>query len=281
MVTCTTFTTVRNAVAAWRAQGQRVALVPTLGNLHTGHLRLVTQAQAQAERVVVSIFVNPLQFGADEDFLNYPRTLTEDNDKLAEISPDILFTPGLEQIYPQSSAASAYIEVPGLSDILCGAYRPGHFRGVATVVAKLFNIVQPHVALFGEKDYQQLLVIRRMTAELNFSVEIVGVPTVREPDGLALSSRNAYLSGAERARAPLLYQTLLQAAQRVRQGEADFATVEAASMQALQHAGFRVDYFSVRRAEDLAPPAAHDRELIILAAAWLGKARLIDNVRVG
>lgn len=280
MLTCTTLGTVRNAVAAWRAQGQRVALVPTLGNLHAGHLRLVTQAQALAERVVVSIFVNPLQFGADEDFLNYPRTLTEDSNKLAEISPDILFTPGPEQMYPQGSAASAYVEVPGLSDTLCGAYRPGHFRGVATVVAKLFNIVQPDVALFGEKDYQQLLVVRRMTAELNFPVDILGVPTVRESDGLALSSRNAYLSGAERARAPLLYQTLSQAAQRVRQGGTDLAAAEAAGMQALQHAGFRVDYFSVRRAEDLAPPAAHDRELIILAAAWLGKARLIDNVRV-
>ncbi|MCL4316596.1 MAG: pantoate--beta-alanine ligase, partial [Gammaproteobacteria bacterium] len=210
---------------------------------------------------------------------SYPRTFEEDNRILEENSTDILLFPDVTEIYPQSMEATTKVEVPGLSDILCGAHRPGHFRGVATVVNKLFNIVQPDLALFGEKDYQQLLVIRRMVSDLALPIEIIGLPTVREADGLAMSSRNQYLSPAERARAPLLYQTLSRAKNRIESGTRDYPSLENDALLSLQQAGFRPDYFSVRRAHDLSPAAPSDTDLVILAAAWLGRARLIDNVR--
>ena len=277
--TCERIATLRERVAAWRHAGQRIGFVPTMGNLHAGHLALVAEARRLAERVVVSIFVNPLQFGPQEDFAAYPRTLARDQELLAGAGTDLLFAPTVEAVYPRGQAEQTRVEVPGISDILCGASRPGHFVGVATVVCKLFNMVQPDLAVFGEKDFQQLQVIRLMTLDLSLPVAVHGLATVREADGLAMSSRNGYLTAEERARAPALYQTLRRCAERLRQGQ-DIATVEGQAGEQIAAAGFGPDYFSVRRAADLALPQAGDRELVILAAARLGRARLIDNLRV-
>jgi pantoate--beta-alanine ligase len=251
-----------------------------MGNLHAGHLTLVREAQQVADRTVASIFVNPLQFGPSEDFDAYPRTLEQDRALLAGEGTDLLFAPGVQAVYPHGQAAQTLVQVPGLSDMLCGASRPGHFVGVATVVCKLFNMVQPDVALFGEKDFQQLLVIRRMTEDLCMPVEVRGVATVREADGLAMSSRNAYLTSDERARAPRLYQALLRAAERLRTGVAA-AEVERLGATELDAEGMKCDYFSVRRAQDLGSPSALDCDLVVLAAARIGRARLIDNLRAG
>ncbi len=268
----------RAQVQRWRAAGERVAFVPTMGNLHAGHLQLVREAQRYAPRVAVSIFVNPMQFGANEDFDRYPRSFAADQAALEGASTDLLFAPGVSEMYPLGQGR-VKVEVPGLSDILCGAHRPGHFTGVATVVCTLFNQVQPDVALFGEKDYQQLAVIRRLTAALYLPIEIIGVPTVREPSGLAMSSRNQYLSSHEREHiAPQLYRNLLAAAGRLQAGVRDFAAIEAEGAAALAAAGFRVDYFCVRT-PDLAVPQTDDREFVLLAAAWLGPTRLIDNLK--
>lgn len=280
MLTLKTIADVRATLTDWRAQDERIAFVPTMGNLHAGHMSLIKEAQSRAKRVVLSIFVNPLQFGKNEDFTDYPSTFDEDSHKLAEIGVDVLFSPDLKEMYPEGSELATWVEVPELSEVLCGSSRPGHFRGVATVVAKLFNIVQPDVALFGEKDYQQLLVIRRMVADLNIPIEIVGIQTVRETDGLAMSSRNGYLSKDERQRAPALYQALCAAQARIEHGDHDFAAIEAAGVKALDAAGFRLDYFQVCRAADIRPAKVGDKEVVILAAAWLGKTRLIDNVRL-
>lgn len=267
----------RAAVADWRGQGARIALVPTMGNLHAGHLALVERARALAERVVVSIFVNPLQFDRADDLATYPRTLEADAAALAAAGADLLFAPSEAEVYPTGGSLTR-VEVAGVTEILEGASRPGHFTGVATVIAKLFNMVQPDVAVFGEKDWQQLLVIRRLVADLDFPVAIEGLPTVREPDGLALSSRNGHLSPEERARAPRLHAILRELVDALKAGEPDLAGAEARAARALEAAGFRPDYISVRRAADLALPGPGDRELIALAAAWLGRARLIDNI---
>jgi pantoate--beta-alanine ligase len=272
-------TTLRRRVRTWRQAGDQIALVPTMGNLHRGHLRLVQEARAYAQRTVVSVFVNPLQFGPDEDFDAYPRTLTGDRALLEAGGSDLLFAPTLATVYPRPPQEQTRVEVPGLSDVLCGARRPGHFIGVATVVCKLFNMVQPDLAVFGEKDFQQLLVIRRMTEDLCLPVGILGVPTVREADGLALSSRNGYLLPEERTRAPALRRTLGQAAEGLQAGRSP-AEVERAAVQELRAAGLQPDYVSVCRAADLAPAEPRDTDLVILAAAWLGKARLIDNLRL-
>jgi pantoate--beta-alanine ligase len=269
----------RARVHDWRTSGERIAFVPTMGNLHAGHLTLIAAARACASRVVASIFVNPLQFGPSEDLDAYPRTLAEDRAGLQAAGCDLLFVPTVSTMYPRGNAAQTGVEVPGLSEILCGASRPGHFRGVATVVCKLFNMVQPDLALFGEKDFQQLLVIRRMVEDLALPVEIVGIPTVREADGLAMSSRNGYLTPDERAQAPALYQALLAARQALLEG-VSIEAVERAAETALTHAGFVPDYIRVRVADDLRPAGPTDRELVILAAAYLGRARLIDNLRV-
>ena len=272
-------TNLRRRVRAWRQAGDQIALVPTMGNLHRGHLRLVQEARAYAQRTVVSIFVNPMQFGPQEDFAAYPRTLAHDRELLETEGTDLLFAPSVTTVYPRPPEEQTRVEVPGLSDILCGARRPGHFVGVATVVCKLFNMVQPDLAVFGEKDFQQLLVIRRMTEDLCLPVGILGVPTVREADGLALSSRNGYLLPEERARAPAVRRALGDAADGLRTGQG-LAETEQRAVQELQQAGLRPDYVSVRRAADLSPPEPTDSDLVILAAAWLGKARLIDNLRV-
>ena len=279
MLTVHTIDELRHWVGRWHRDELRVALVPTMGALHEGHLRLIEAGLQEADRVVVSVFVNPAQFGEGEDFDAYPRVLEDDAAKLSARGAHLLFAPPVDAVYPGGVEQATYVEVPELSNMLCGAHRPGHFRGVATVVAKLFNMVQPDVAVFGEKDFQQLAVIRRLTADLNFPVEIVGYPTVREPDGVAMSSRNAYLTDEERARAPTLYQVLSDAAGELAEG-ADPDGVAAEAHARLEQAGFRPDYVSVRRAEDLAPPQAGDTALVVLAAAWLGRARLIDNVTV-
>jgi pantoate--beta-alanine ligase len=270
----------RQVIADWRRDGATVAFVPTMGNLHDGHITLLRKARTLADRTVVSIFVNPIQFGRGEDYARYPSTLEADQAKLGAAGLDLLFAPNLDQLYPGGIEEDTRVTVPGLSTILCGQYRPGHFSGVATVVSKLFNNVQPDVALFGEKDYQQLLVIKRMVHDLLIPVEVVGQPIVREADGLAMSSRNGYLSAGERGRAPLIFQTLNKAADRLRAQDGSLIAIETAGMADLAAAGFRPEYLSIRRAADLTPPQPGDESLQILVAAWLGAARLIDNLRV-
>jgi len=260
----------------WRKQEQTIAFVPTMGNLHAGHIKLVTEARKKADKVVVSLFVNPTQFGVGEDFESYPRTELEDEQKLVKASADLLFIPSVFEMYPGKAATT--VSVAGLSSLHCGAHRAGHFDGVATVVSKLFNMVRPDMAIFGEKDFQQLAVIRKMVQDLNMSVEIFGVATERETDGLAMSSRNAYLTQAERKIAPQLYQALCQARELVLQGATDFQKIEQQQIKQLQKAGFKLDYFSICKADDLQLATEGDNELVILAAARLGKPRLIDNV---
>jgi pantoate--beta-alanine ligase len=277
MQTIQQISALRAQVADWRQAGLRVGLVPTMGNLHAGHLALVREALTRADRVVTSIFVNPLQFGPGEDLDAYPRTPERDAEMLEQAGNHCLFSPAESEVYPNGREGQTFVEVPGVSDILCGASRPGHFRGVATVVAKLFNMVQPDSAVFGAKDYQQLIVIRRMTADLDLPVEIVGHPIVREPDGLAMSSRNGYLTSEQRAQAPLLPVQLQRLADALRAGE-DSADAEWDAARRLAASGFKPDYVSVRRRSDLAHPQPGDRALVVLAAAYLGKARLIDNL---
>jgi pantoate--beta-alanine ligase len=278
--TVTTIAAVRERVRGWRREGLKVAFVPTMGNLHAGHVSLIEAARRHGERFVASIFVNPMQFGPNEDFAHYPRTPREDERMLAEAGCSLMFTPEVGEIYPHGAERATRVEVPGLSRILCGEFRPGHFEGVSTVVAKLFHIVEPQVAVFGAKDFQQLTVIRRMVDDLCMPVQIVAAPTVRDADGLAMSSRNQYLTPSERALAPQIHATLQAAANRLRAGDAEFASIERAGFVALESAGLRPQYFAVRQAADLSSPAADSRELVVLAAARLSKARLIDNVQV-
>ena len=270
---------IRQSVTKWQAEGLRVALVPTMGNLHAGHLALVERARQLADRTVATIFVNPMQFVEGEDFDRYPRTLEVDADTLAEAGVDLLFAPEVAEIY-HDDGEPTFVSVPALDGFLCGASRPGHFTGVATVVTKLFNIVQADVAVFGAKDYQQLLVIRRLVRDLCIPMDIVGIPIVREADGLALSSRNAYLNPTQRAIAPALYQSLQQAAARLRAGEKDYPMLEQEGLASLQEAGLAPEYFRIRQAADLSPPDGGNAALVILAAACLGDTRLIDNVAV-
>jgi pantoate--beta-alanine ligase len=269
----------RARLAAWRAAGERIAFVPTMGNLHRGHLELVRRGRTLASRVVASVFVNPLQFGPGEDFERYPRTLAADQAALAGANCDLLFAPNAREVYPQGMENLTRVSVPGLSTILCGHFRPGHFDGVTTVVNILLNLAQPDVALFGEKDYQQLFIIRRMARDLHLPVEIVGVATEREPDGLALSSRNQYLSADERARAPALIRALRETGAALTAGRRDFVALGAAANQALGSAGFRPQYYEIRTTE-LAEPRHDTQEFVVLAAAYLGNTRLIDNLRV-
>jgi pantoate--beta-alanine ligase len=270
----------RELVSQWRRQHHRIALVPTMGNLHDGHIRLVAHARDAAQRVIVSIFVNPLQFGPNEDFAAYPRTPDDDRRLLEKARADLLFQPEVTDVYPAGHEHSTIVDVPELSNVLCGAIRPGHFAGVATVVAKLLNIVHPDVALFGEKDYQQLLIIRRLVTDLCMPIEVRGMPTTRDADGLALSSRNRYLSAEERAIAPRLFAALEAARREVEGGATQFERIEQSGMQNLVEAGFRPDYFAIRQACDLQPVQDPKSEIRVLAAARLGRARLIDNVKV-
>ena len=268
----------RQAVAQWRHAGERVAFVPTMGNLHAGHGDLVRRAGDLADRVVVSVFVNPLQFGPNEDFAAYPRTPDDDRRLLEALDADVLFTPTVEEMYPRGQVTTARVIVPEIDNILCGAVRPGHFTGVATIVTKLLNLVQPDVALFGEKDYQQLLIIRRAATDLSMPMQIVGVPTRREADGLAMSSRNRYLSADDRQLAPRIYEELERARKAIEAGADDFELIEKAGFAALKGSGFRPDYFSIRDAQTLDVVGA-SQDLVVLTAARIGRARLIDNVR--
>jgi pantoate--beta-alanine ligase len=280
METVTTIAAVRDRVRRWRSEGRRIAFVPTMGNLHPGHVSLIEAARRYGDRFVSSIFVNPMQFGPNEDFAHYPRTPMQDERMLAEAGCNLMFMPDVSEIYPNGSERATRVEVPGLARILCGEFRPGHFDGVSTVVAKLFHIVEPDVAVFGEKDFQQLTIIRRMVADLCMPVEIVGAPTMRDADGLAMSSRNQYLTPPERQTAPRIYQTLLAAANRLRSGDTDFASIERFGIRTLEGAGLRPDYFAVRQAQDLGAPRHDTSHLVVLTAARLGKARLIDNIQV-
>ena len=267
----------REQIGHWHREGRAIAFVPTMGNLHQGHLTLVEEARRHGDKVVVSIFVNPLQFDKAEDLANYPRTLEQDCAALEAAGVDLVFTPTPEIMYPQGLASQTFVEVPGISSLLEGALRPGHFRGVSTVVTKLFNLVQPNVACFGEKDYQQLALIRKMVADMAMPIEIVGVPTVRAEDGLALSSRNGYLTAAERAIAPELARTMNWIAGQIEAGNSHLPSLVAQASQRLDNAGFRTDAIDIVDADTLESASAESQRLVILMAAYLGKARLIDN----
>jgi len=278
--TVRTIASLRENLQGWRKFSETIVLVPTMGNLHAGHLSLVGIAGKLADRVVVSIFVNPTQFGPTEDFAAYPRTLDSDRRQLTGAKVDILFLPSVAEMYPHGELGGTVVSVPDLSGILCGAFRPGHFDGVASVVTRLFNIVQPDTAVFGQKDYQQVAIIRRLQADLCLPIRIVVAPTARDPDGLALSSRNQYLDADGRARAPGMHQALLACTARLRDGERAFTTLEKRGMADLATAGFRPDYFAIRNAADLGAPTATSQKLVVLAAGHLGRARLIDNVLI-
>jgi pantoate--beta-alanine ligase len=278
MNTVKTVRELRAAVARARSEGRRIGFVPTMGNLHAGHIALVGKASQRADFVVTSIFVNPLQFGPNEDLAKYPRTLVADQEKLVAAGCHLLFHPHVEEMYPDGMQGQTRVNVPLVSDGLCGGSRPGHFEGVATVVSKLFNMVQPDLAVFGEKDFQQLAVIRKLVRDLNMPIQIIGEPTARAEDGLALSSRNGFLDDAQRAAAPALYRTLQQLAGAIRLGRRDFATLEQEGRAELTKAGLRPDYLEVREALNLRPAGPQDQHLVILGAAYMGSTRLIDNL---
>ncbi|KPA08681.1 MULTISPECIES: pantoate--beta-alanine ligase [Pantoea] len=280
MLIIETLLMLRQEVRRWRQQGKRIALVPTMGNLHEGHLTLVDEARARGDIVIVSIFVNPMQFDRADDLARYPRTLQEDCEKLNRHQVDVVFAPSSAEVYPQGAQNQTFVEVPVLSSLLEGATRPGHFRGVATIVSKLFNLVQPDIACFGEKDFQQLAIIRKMVADMGFDIEIVGVPTVRAKDGLALSSRNGYLTADERKLAPALSQVMHQMATQLENGERHVDEIIEAASEALLAQGLRPDGLAICDAETLQPLTVDSQRAVVLMAAWLGKARLIDNQTV-
>lgn len=280
MVIIETLLLLRQQIRRWRQEGKRIALVPTMGNLHEGHMTLVEEARARADVVVVSIFVNPMQFDRPDDLARYPRTLQEDCEKLNRRHVDLVFAPAPAEVYPQGLNDQTYVDVPGLATMLEGASRPGHFRGVATIVSKLFNLVQPDLACFGEKDYQQLALIRKMVADMGYDIDIVGVPIVRAKDGLALSSRNGYLSAEERKIAPQLSKIMQALADRLSNGERQIDTLLEQTAEQLRAAGFTPDELFIRDADSLHPLNVASRRAVVLMAAWLGKARLIDNQQV-
>ncbi|MCP8751417.1 pantoate--beta-alanine ligase [Escherichia coli] len=280
MLIIETLPLLRQQIRRLRMEGKRVALVPTMGNLHDGHMKLVDEAKARADVVVVSIFVNPMQFDRPEDLARYPRTLQEDCEKLNKRKVDLVFAPSVKEIYPNGTETHTYVDVPGLSTMLEGASRPGHFRGVSTIVSKLFNLVQPDIACFGEKDFQQLALIRKMVADMGFDIEIVGVPIMRAKDGLALSSRNGYLTAEQRKIAPGLYKVLSSIADKFQAGERDLDEIITIAGQELNEKGFRADDIQIRDADTLLEVSETSKRAVILVAAWLGDARLIDNKMV-
>ncbi|MDQ8080948.1 pantoate--beta-alanine ligase [Escherichia coli] len=280
MLIIETLPLLRQQIRRLRMEGKRVALVPTMGNLHDGHMKLVDEAKARADVVVVSIFVNPMQFDRPEDLARYPRTLQEDCEKLNKRKVDLVFAPSVKEIYPNGTETHTYVDVPGLSTMLEGASRPGHFRGVSTIVSKLFNLVQPDIACFGEKDFQQLALIRKMVADMGFDIEIVGVPIMRAKDGLALSSRNGYLTAEQRKIAPGLYKVLSSIVEKLQAGERDLDEIITIAGQELNEKGFRADDIQIRDADTLLEVSETSKRAVILVAAWLGDARLIDNKMV-
>ncbi|HCC5834595.1 pantoate--beta-alanine ligase [Citrobacter farmeri] len=280
MLIIETLPLLRQHIRRARQEGKRIALVPTMGNLHDGHMKLVDEAKARADIVVVSIFVNPMQFDRPDDLVRYPRTLQEDCEKLNKRKVDFVFAPGPDQIYPQGTDGQTYVDVPGLSTMLEGASRPGHFRGVSTIVSKLFNLVQPDVACFGEKDFQQLALIRKMVADMGYDIDIVGVPIIRAKDGLALSSRNGYLTAEQRKIAPGLYKVMSRIGEKLQAGERELEEIIAIAGQELTEKGFRPDDIQIRDADTLLELTESSQRAVILVAAWLGQARLIDNQTV-
>lgn len=280
MLIIETLPLLRQHIRRLRLEGKRVALVPTMGNLHDGHMTLVEEAKTRADVVVVSIFVNPMQFDRPEDLARYPRTLQEDCEKLNKRKVDYVFAPSVAEIYPQGTETQTFVDVPGLSTMLEGASRPGHFRGVSTIVSKLFNLIQPDIACFGEKDFQQLALIRKMVADMGYDIEIVGVPIIRAKDGLALSSRNGYLTAEQRKIAPGLYQVMTRVAEKLKAGERDREEMIAIAEQELNEKGFRADDIQIRDADTLLDLTENSKRAVILMAAWLGQARLIDNQSV-
>ncbi|MEB7557430.1 pantoate--beta-alanine ligase [Kluyvera cryocrescens] len=280
MLIIETLPLLRQHIRRLRQEGKRVALVPTMGNLHDGHMTLVEEAKTRADVVIVSIFVNPMQFDRAEDLANYPRTLQEDCEKLNKRKVDYVFAPAVTEIYPQGTESHTFVDVPGLSTMLEGASRPGHFRGVSTIVSKLFNLIQPDIACFGEKDFQQLALLRKMVADMGYDIEIVGVPIIRAKDGLALSSRNGYLTAEQRKIAPGLYKVLSSVAEKLKAGERDQDEIITLAEQALNEKGFRADDIQIRDADTLLDLTENSKRAVILMAAWLGKARLIDNQSV-
>ncbi|WET39970.1 pantoate--beta-alanine ligase [Citrobacter enshiensis] len=280
MLIIETLPLLRQHIRRLRQEGKRVALVPTMGNLHDGHMKLVDEARTRADVVVVSIFVNPMQFDRPDDLVRYPRTLQEDCEKLNKRKVDLVFAPAPDQIYPQGTEGQTYVDVPGLSTMLEGASRPGHFRGVSTIVSKLFNLVQPDVACFGEKDFQQLALIRKMVADMGYDIEIVGVPIIRAKDGLALSSRNGYLTAEQRKIAPGLHKVMKGIAGKLLAGDRDCEEMIAIAEQELNEKGFRADDIQIRDADSLLELTDTSKRAVILVAAWLGQARLIDNQSV-
>ncbi|CAH0289398.1 pantoate--beta-alanine ligase [bacteria symbiont BFo1 of Frankliniella occidentalis] len=280
MLIIETLPMLRREIRRWRQDGKRIALVPTMGNLHDGHMTLVDEARARADIVVVSIFVNPMQFERADDLARYPRTLQQDCEKLNRRGVDLVFSPAPGDVYPKGLSEQTFVDVPGLSTLLEGASRPGHFRGVSTIVSKLFNLVQPDLACFGEKDYQQLALIRKMVADMGYDIDIVGVPTVRAKDGLALSSRNGYLSSDERKIAPVLSQVMHSIAAKLESGERHVEEMIAAAESELAAQGLQADGLAIVDADTLLPLNVDSQRAVILMAAWLGKARLIDNQQV-
>ena len=280
MQTISTIDGLREIRREWQLAGKSISFVPTMGNLHAGHLSLVEAAKEHADIVVVSIFVNPLQFGADEDLDSYPRTLEADSEHLSKLGVDVLFTPSVEAIYPRGLEQQTFVEVPGISYMICGASRPGHFRGVATIVSKLFNMVQPNSAFFGEKDYQQVQVIKAMVTDLSMNLSVHAIPTMRHNDGLAMSSRNGYLTEDERQIAPMIYQTIIRIREQIESGRRDFNQLINTENTLLAQSGFKPDYIEIRDAFTLQPASFEGKELVILIAAFLGKTRLIDNIQV-
>ncbi|MGA3682262.1 pantoate--beta-alanine ligase [Pseudomonas graminis] len=280
MNTVKTVRELRAVVARARSEGKRIALVPTMGNLHSGHIALVTKAVQRADFVIASIFVNPLQFGPTEDLASYPRTLAADQEQLLQAGCHLLFTPTVEEMYPHGMADQTIVRVPVVSEGLCGGSRPGHFDGVSTVVSKLFNMVQPDIAIFGQKDFQQLAVVNALVRDLNMPIQIIGEPTVRAADGLALSSRNGYLTEDQRAAAPALYRVIKQIGTALQNGEQDHQQLIGDGVKALEAAGFLPDYLEIRNAVSLRPATPDDHDLVVLGAAFMGKTRLIDNLHL-
>lgn len=280
MIVVDSIASLRALTGDWKRSGQTVGFVPTMGNLHDGHLKLVKRAKSHNDKVIVSIFVNPMQFGANEDLDAYPRTIEEDKAKLIADGADAVFLPSVSDMYPAGLDVQTYVEVPGISDVLCGASRPGHFRGVATVVSKLFNMAQPDDAFFGEKDYQQLQVIRTMVRDLSMAVTVHGVPTEREASGLAMSSRNGYLSAQEKATASLIYKAMQQMQTDIEQGNTDFVAIEKNAIAELEQHGFKNDYVRIVNAQTFMPARADDSHIVIVVALFMGKTRLIDNLQL-
>ncbi len=270
----------RQYVQHWKDHKQSIAFIPTMGNLHQGHRSLIEKGQSLCDRSICSIFVNPMQFGPNEDFNHYPRTLDQDIELLESVGCDLVYMPTASELYPHGLEKISQIIVTDLTDTFEAAHRPGHFTGVATIVAKLFNIVKPDISVFGKKDFQQYCVIRKMTRDLNLDVEIIGQETSREPSGLATSSRNQYLNEEQKLQAALIYQTLQNAADKIKKGDKDFALIEKSAIDSLNQAGFDIDYFSVCNADNLKPATSEDRKLVILVTIRLGDTRLLDNIEI-